>query len=89
MYEHCRYTNIMVRFSHNLSIIDSTEIPSPHGDSGNIMFLDDGTIVALDGYSWDDSDILVRYQIPGQQWSTIDPNLDCDFYSEFYFGTRR
>ena len=79
MYEHCRYTNVMVRFSHNLSIIDSTEIPSPHTDSGNIMFLDDGTIVALDGDSWSDSDILVRYQIPGQQWSTIDPNLDCDF----------
>ena len=83
MYEHCRYTNFMVRFSHNLSIIDSTEIPSPHGDSGNIMFLDDGTIVALDGYSWDDSDILARYQIPGQQWSTIDPNLDCDFTGSF------
>ena len=49
MYEHCRYTNIMVRFSHNLTIIDSTEIPSPHADSGNIMFLDDGTIV---GFGW-------------------------------------
>ena len=79
MYEHCRYTNIMVRFSHNLTIIDSTEIPSPHADSGNIMFLDDGTIVALDGDSWSDPEILVRYQIPGQQWSTIDPNLDCHF----------
>ena len=43
------------------------------------MFLDDGTIVALDGDSWSDPEILVRYQIPGQQWSTIDPNLDCHF----------
>jgi hypothetical protein len=79
MYEHCRYTNFMVRFSHNLSIIDSTEISSPHPDSGNIMFLNDGTIVNLDGPSWDDRNILVKYQIPGQQWSTIDPNQDCNF----------
>jgi hypothetical protein len=71
-----RHTNILVRFNHNLSIIESAEIPSPHHQDGNINFLESGVAVALTGSGDTISNLLAHYRLPGQQWVEIDLSLD-------------
>ena len=75
-YDTCQYTNILVRFAHNLTIIESAEIPSPHGSDGNIKFLESGIAVTLTGTHATDVEVVAHYRIPGQQW--VEVNLDSD-----------
>ena len=77
---HCRSDNILIRFNHNLSVIESTEIPSLASHDSEIIFLESGVVATLSGaagtqYSSTNPDeALARYRHPGQQWVIIPKN---------------
>ena len=66
-----RSTNVLVRMTHNFSIIESNEIPSPGHQDGVISFLDSGVVTILTGTgggTWN-----LQYLFPGQQqWSSVE-----------------
>jgi hypothetical protein len=66
-----RSTNVLVRMTHNFSIIESNEIPSPGYQDGDISFLDSGVVTILTGTgaaTWN-----LQYLFPGQQqWSSVE-----------------
>jgi len=66
-----RSTNVLVRMTHNFSIIESNEIPSPSLTDGHISFLDSGVVTILTGEAglgWN-----LQYLFPGQQqWSSVE-----------------
>ena len=70
-YDTCRSKNILLRFSHNLSVIESVEIPTPYTFDGNINFLESGVAVTLTGTDAISPKLEAYYRIPGQQWINV------------------